>query len=67
MGHVLWKLGDVAIIDGLLVNGTAGRIGRAAGVLRRVQSGYLYHYAFAMIIGLLLLLTFYVGGLKGWF
>ncbi len=67
LGYVLWKLGDVAIIDGLLVNGTARSIGRAAGVLRRVQSGYLYHYAFAMIIGLLLLLTFYVGGLKGWF
>ena len=51
-GNFLWRAGDERLIDGVLVNGTANSIGRMAGVLRRVQSGYLYHYAFAMIIGL---------------
>ena len=48
--------GDVALIDGLAVNGTARSIGRLAGALRHIQTGYLYHYAFAMIIGLAVLL-----------
>jgi NADH-quinone oxidoreductase subunit L len=56
LGKFLWQEGDVRLIDGLLVNGSARSIGRLSGVLRRVQSGYLYHYAFAMIIGLCLLL-----------
>ena len=51
-GNFLWRIGDERVIDGVFVNGTANSIGRMAGVLRRVQSGYLYHYAFAMIIGL---------------
>ena len=55
-GQFLWRKGDELLIDGLLVNGTAQSIGRLAGVLRRVQTGYLYHYAFAMIIGLTLIL-----------
>jgi NADH-quinone oxidoreductase subunit L len=59
-GRFLWRSGDVGLIDGLLVNGTANTIGRAAGVLRYVQSGYLYHYAFAMIIGLLVLLYLFI-------
>jgi len=52
LGKGLWKLGDEILIDGLLVNGSARTVGWLAGVVRRVQSGYLYHYAFAMIIGL---------------
>lgn len=59
-GTVLWKLGDMAIIDGLLVNGTARLVRAVAGWVRQVQTGYLYHYAFAMIIGLLLLLAVFV-------
>jgi NADH-quinone oxidoreductase subunit L len=59
-GRLLWRAGDAGLIDGLLVNGTARTIGWAAGVLRGVQSGYLYHYAFAMIIGLLVLLYFFL-------
>jgi NADH-quinone oxidoreductase subunit L len=55
-GAGLWKRGDETAIDGFLVNGTARAIGALALVVRRVQSGYLYHYAFAMIIGLSLLL-----------
>jgi NADH-quinone oxidoreductase subunit L len=55
-GAGLWRRGDEVAIDGVLVNGTARAIGAIAAVVRRVQTGYLYHYAFAMIIGLALLL-----------
>ncbi len=55
LGRLLWQVGDVTLIDGA-VNGTAKGANWFAGVLRRGQSGYLYHYAFAMIIGLCLLL-----------
>ena len=58
-GTGLWKRGDETAIDGFLVNGTARVIGALAMVVRRVQSGYLYHYAFAMIIGLSLILGWY--------
>jgi len=60
LGTGLWKGGDVGIIDGLLVNGSARLIGWFATVVRRFQSGYIYHYAFAMIIGVLVLLTLIV-------
>ena len=60
-GWTLWKLGDVLIIDGLLVNGSAKVVGWLSGVMRHLQSGYLYHYAFSMIIGLLLLLWWTIG------
>ena len=56
IGFMLWQIGDIKIIDGMVVNGTAKSVGRFAGVARHIQSGYLYHYAFAMIIGLALLL-----------
>jgi NADH-quinone oxidoreductase subunit L len=59
IGCKLWKIGDVQLIDGVLVNGTAKLIGRFAGVIRKLQSGLIYHYAFAMIIGVFLLLTFF--------
>jgi NADH-quinone oxidoreductase subunit L len=45
----------MGFIDGVVVNGGAGLIGRIAGVLRQLQTGYLYHYAFAMVIGLCLM------------
>jgi NADH-quinone oxidoreductase subunit L len=59
-GRGLWRYGDVTIIDGLMVNGTARLIGWFAGVVRWVQSGYIYDYAFAMIIGAVVLLTILV-------
>ncbi|MBI2801893.1 MAG: NADH-quinone oxidoreductase subunit L [Gammaproteobacteria bacterium] len=59
-GGFLWRVGDEALIDGLLVNGSAKFVGWWSGVLRNVQSGYLYHYAFAMILGLLALLGVFV-------
>ena len=60
IGRVLWKVGDEAIIDGTVVNGTARTVGFVSKVGRQLQSGYLYHYAFAMILGVWLLLTFFV-------
>ena len=60
LGTALWKYGDAGLIDGLMVNGTARLVGWFAAVARQVQTGYLYTYAFAMIIGLLILLTWFV-------
>jgi NADH-quinone oxidoreductase subunit L len=59
LGRELWHVGDQAVIDGVLVDGTAATVGRAGRLMRRVQNGYLYAYAFWMIIGLAVLL--------GWF
>ena len=56
IGQFLWKKGDEQLIDGMLVNGTANTVARLAGVLRQLQTGYLYHYAFAMFIGMTLFL-----------
>jgi len=60
LGGKLWQTGDVKVIDGFFVNGTARLIGRISGVIRHLQSGLIYHYAFAMIIGAFLLLTFFM-------
>ncbi len=55
IGWVFWRVGDATLIDGALVNGSARAVGWFSGVLRHLQSGYLYHYAFAMFVGLALL------------
>jgi len=60
IGNVCWRFSDVFVIDGLVVNGSARVVGWFSSIIRRVQSGYLYHYAFSMIIGLLLLLSWLV-------
>ena len=60
IGRGLWKGGDVALIDGAAVNGSARLIGWFAGVIRFVQSGYIYHYAFAMLIGVAIVLFFFL-------
>ena len=52
----LWRVADETVIDGVAVNGSARTVGFLSGVVRTLQSGYLYHYAFAMIIGLTLIL-----------
>ncbi|MGI9305329.1 MAG: NADH-quinone oxidoreductase subunit L, partial [Gammaproteobacteria bacterium] len=57
LGGFLWRVGDRTVIDGVLVNGTARGIGWVSSKVRRVQTGYLYHYAFAIIIGLSVLLA----------
>jgi NADH-quinone oxidoreductase subunit L len=56
LGRALWKGGDAGLIDGVVVNGSAAVVGRTAAAVRWLQSGYLYHYAFAMILGLIALL-----------
>ena len=60
IGEKLWQIGDVQIIDGAIVNGAARLIGRISGKVRHLQSGLIYHYAFAMIIGVFLFLTFFI-------
>ncbi len=60
LGRVLWRFGDVALIDGLMVNGSARLVGWVGNTLRWVQTGYIYNYAFAMIIGVFLLMFFWV-------
>ncbi|MGM0411927.1 MAG: NADH-quinone oxidoreductase subunit L [Pseudomonadota bacterium] len=60
LGRLLWKVGDVRLIDGLMVNGVARSVGWMAGRFRHVQSGFLYHYAFAMMLGLLGLFILFV-------
>ncbi|HUH60178.1 MAG TPA: NADH-quinone oxidoreductase subunit L [Candidimonas sp.] len=60
LGHGFWKGGDRGLIDGILINGSARVVGWVAAASRHLQSGYIYHYAFAMIIGIMALLTFFV-------
>ncbi len=60
LGQVFWKAGDVAFIDGLFVNGSAKIVYWFASIVRHMQTGMLYHYAFAMILGLLGLLYYFV-------
>ncbi|MDR1310849.1 MAG: NADH-quinone oxidoreductase subunit L [Burkholderiaceae bacterium] len=60
LGKALWRAGDVRLIDGVMVNGSAWLVCQCAKVVRRTQSGYLYHYAFVMIAGLLCLLLYLV-------
>ena len=60
LGMGLWKVGDQAIIDGAVVNGSWKLVGWFSSVVRRLQSGYIYHYALAMIVGVFLLMTYFV-------
>ena len=57
LGRGLWKGGDVAVIDGFFVNGSARVVAWSAQIARKLQSGLIYHYAFTMIIGVFVLLT----------
>jgi NADH-quinone oxidoreductase subunit L len=60
LGTGLWKGGDQAVIDGAMVNGSARGVAWMAGVARLFQTGYIYHYAFAMIVGMFALMTWFV-------
>jgi NADH-quinone oxidoreductase subunit L len=60
LGMGLWKVGDQKLIDGALVNGSWKLVGWVSSVVRRLQSGYIYHYAFGMIIGVFVLMTWFV-------
>ncbi|MDR2216643.1 MAG: NADH-quinone oxidoreductase subunit L [Nevskiaceae bacterium] len=65
IGNLLWGVGDRGLIDGALVNGSAKLVGVVAGVVRRVQTGFLYSYAFWMVIGLALLLLWALRAVLG--
>jgi NADH-quinone oxidoreductase subunit L len=60
LGRGLWQGGDRGLIDGIIINGSARFVGLVAATGRLMQSGYIYHYAFAMIIGIMVFLTFFV-------
>jgi NADH-quinone oxidoreductase subunit L len=64
LGTALWVGGDRAVIDGALVNGSASLVGWLASVVRRVQTGFLYSYAFWMVIGLALLFGWFLVGAR---
>jgi NADH-quinone oxidoreductase subunit L len=59
LGRGLWQAGDRVLIDGVMVNGSARVVGWIAAVVRLFQTGHIYQYAFSMIIGVFLLLTFW--------
>lgn len=60
LGQLLWQVGDRILIDGLLVNGSARLVGMVSGLVRFAQSGFIYHYAFAMILGVLAMVIMFV-------
>ena len=60
LGNSLWSKGDIKIIDNFIVNGTAYRVGRFSSRVRELQSGYIYHYAWMMVLGLALVLAWVV-------
>ena len=60
LGGGLWNVGDKGLIDGMLVNGSAKVVGWMSSIIRRGQTGYIYHYAFVMIIGVLGALMYFV-------
>lgn len=60
VGTALWKGGDRALIDGALVNGSWRLVGWVSTIVRRAQTGYLYHYALVMILGIFVLMTYFV-------
>ncbi len=60
LGTVLWKVGDQFLIDGVFVNGSWKLVSKVAGVVRKAQTGYLYHYALVMILGVFVLMTYFV-------
>ncbi|MDM0072636.1 NADH-quinone oxidoreductase subunit L [Variovorax sp. J31P207] len=60
LGTGLWKGGDQGIIDGGIVNGSWKLVGRIAGAVRWLQTGFIYHYAFSMLIGIFVLMSYFV-------
>jgi NADH-quinone oxidoreductase subunit L len=64
IGRALWKGGDGAVIDGT-IDGTAATVSRVTDRVVKLQTGYVYHYAFAMLIGLAAIITWFMLGLGG--
>jgi NADH-quinone oxidoreductase subunit L len=65
LGRFLWKKGDGVVIDGFGPNGVASRVLDVTRGVVRIQTGYLYHYAFAMMIGVAGMITWFIFGLGG--
>jgi NADH-quinone oxidoreductase subunit L len=65
LGRGLWKSGDGALIDGVGPDGVAAAAVRIARGAVRLQTGYIFHYAFAMLIGVLILVTWYLFRVAG--
>ena len=67
LGRLLWKTGDGAIIDGIGPDGIAARVIDITNRVVKLQSGYIYHYAFVMLVGVAIIITYFIfasGGLK---
>jgi NADH-quinone oxidoreductase subunit L len=62
LGRLFWKKGDGATIDGLGPNGIAARVADGSGLIVRLQTGYVYHYAFAMLIGVAAIVSWFSFG-----
>ncbi len=60
LGRGLWKVGDVTLIDGAAVNGSARLVGWIGSLVRLLQTGYIYHYALVMLVGVFALMTWFV-------
>ena len=60
LGTALWKYGDIKVIDGFFVNGAARVVALSAAVIRQYQTGYIYHYAFTMIVGIFIILSLWL-------
>ena len=60
LGKAFWRGGDVAVIDGIIVDGSARLVSMISAVTRTLQTGYVYHYAFTMIIGVFVLMTLWL-------
>ncbi len=60
LGSLFWKVGDQGLIDGLIVNGSWKVVGRISALVRWLQTGYVYHYALVMILGIFLAMTYFV-------
>ena len=65
LGQFFWKVGDTFLIDNVLVNGSAKAVGALAGVVRRMQTGFIYTYATVMVLGVLVLLLWWFRSLFG--
>lgn len=60
LGGGLWNIGDKGLIDGLVVNGSAKVVSWISSGVRLLQTGYIYHYAFVMILGILGFLVYFM-------
>jgi len=60
LGVAFWKVGDQSLIDGVCVNGSWRAVGWFSGIVRKLQTGYLYDYALTMLLGVFVLMTYFV-------